>query len=250
MPFSSLGNHRSLSRCYWAKIIQGGLFVSGFFCFLVFFLNRISCSPCWSETCIWPWTLDPSTSAAHVSGFSSIPLHSALGSSFKTTRCPVARPSFPVVPYTLVFSCGLEVGQSNPSCKCEAPSTKQLALSFSKQRLCCFRRRLWPGSELSFGPPCPHDYNDPESNDTQAAGGPLELSHRPGNSALPGHLRLTGTSPPGLLSMRAFSVWQETAEEMGIFYQSTQKVFLQSQLWSVVSHFISAHQNYPLTEDF
>lgn len=38
------------------------------------------------------------------------------------------------------------------------------------------------------------------------------------------------------------------AEEMGIFWQSAQKVFPQLQLWSVVSHFILAHQNYPLLE--
>lgn len=68
-------------------------------------------------------------------------------------------------------------------CRCEAPSTTGLALL--KQRL-SFRCGLWPGSlcSLSLGSFCPRDYNDLESNNVSAAGGPPELSHRPGNSAL------------------------------------------------------------------
>lgn len=96
--------------------------------------------------------------------------------------------------------------------------------------------------------PCPHDCNDLGSSSTQAAGGPPELSHRPGNSAL---MRLSQAN-------WVLSIWPkscesplsatEMAEEMGIFWQNTQKVFPQLQLWSMVSHLTSALQNYPLRD--
>lgn len=123
------------------------------------------------------------------------------------------------------------------------PPTTGLALSLLKQRLAgC---GLWPGSGLSLRS---RTVNDLKSR--QAAGGPLELSHRPGNSALGGRPGQTGSSPSGLRACEGSFSATEMAKEMGIFWQNTQKVFPQLQLWFVVGHLISEHPNYPLTDVF
>lgn len=129
-------------------------------------------------------------------------------------------------------------------CRCEAPPPNHRTGSFPFKTKTC-RCGLWPGSGLSLRS---RTVNDLKSR--QAAGGPLELSHRPGNSALGGRPGQTGSSPSGLRACEGSFSATEMAKEMGIFWQNTQKVFPQLQLWFVVGHLISAHPNYPLTDVF
>lgn len=105
---------------------------------------------------------------------------------FLSTRCLSCAPALISCSdsHLGVLFMALRLWPCDPHClghRCEAPSATGLAPSKTKASL-----QVLPPAWLCvvLWSPCPRDYNGLESSSMQAAGGPPELSHRPGNCAL------------------------------------------------------------------